>query len=58
MDTSKAGTALCSYGYDDYLRKFAATPFCETRALGKYGTPGGAVCEGAPSIAQCARPWE
>lgn len=55
---STAARALCSYGYDLELRRFAATPFCETRKLGKYGSPGGVVCEGAGSIAECPRPWE
>jgi len=51
-------TALCSYGYDLNMRQYAATEFCVTRQYGKYGSPGGVVCEGAPSIAECPRPWE
>lgn len=49
---------LCSYGYGQEYERQAATPFCITRQLGKYGTPGGAVCEGSKSIAECYRPWE
>lgn len=55
---SNKPTALCSYGYDLNMKQYAATEFCVTRQYGKYGSPGGAVCEGAPSIAQCPRPWE
>lgn len=33
----------------------ARPPICR---YGKYGIPGGAVCEGAANIAQCPRPWQ
>ncbi|GFH12053.1 uncharacterized protein HaLaN_07679 [Haematococcus lacustris] len=55
--TSGAG-GLCTYGFDDNLRKFAPTPFCDASKSGQYGIPGGAVCDGAPNIAQCPRPWQ
>ncbi|PNH10148.1 putative glucuronosyltransferase, partial [Tetrabaena socialis] len=49
---------LCTYGYDIGLEQHAPTPYCKWQKYGKYGIPGGAICEGAPNIAQCARPWE
>eukprot|EP00195_Chlamydomonas_chlamydogama_P007154 CAMPEP_0202896838 /NCGR_PEP_ID=MMETSP1392-20130828/5751_1 /ASSEMBLY_ACC=CAM_ASM_000868 /TAXON_ID=225041 /ORGANISM="Chlamydomonas chlamydogama, Strain SAG 11-48b" /LENGTH=484 /DNA_ID=CAMNT_0049582321 /DNA_START=368 /DNA_END=1822 /DNA_ORIENTATION=+ len=49
---------LCSYGFDDALRKYSVAGLCDLRRYGKYGIPGGAICQGAPTIAQCPRPWE
>lgn len=49
---------LCSYGYDLGMERYAPTPYCTWKQFGKYGIPGGAICEGAKNIAQCPRPWQ
>ncbi len=51
---------LCTYGNDNDKEQvmLAPTSICSVRDYGKYGVPGGAVCEGAKDLAQCPRPWE
>ncbi|GIL60956.1 hypothetical protein Vafri_15768 [Volvox africanus] len=49
---------LCTYGLDPGLEAWAPTPYCDWRPFMKYGIPGGAICEGAPNVAQCPRPWQ
>ncbi|KAG1666621.1 hypothetical protein FOA52_005830, partial [Chlamydomonas sp. UWO 241] len=48
---------LCSYGYDESLQQVAPTKLCGLRGWGKYGIPGGAICEGMENLAKCPRPW-
>ncbi|PNW83252.1 hypothetical protein CHLRE_05g233450v5 [Chlamydomonas reinhardtii] len=57
-DEPPAGVRLCTYGYDRDLVRLAPTPYCGWREYGKWGIPGGAICEGADNIAQCPRPWQ
>jgi hypothetical protein len=54
---TQEGVQLCSYGYDESLQKVAPTKLCSLRGWGKYGIPGGAVCEGVKNLAECPRPW-
>ncbi len=50
---------LCYHGaLNPELWRLAPTGFCQQQRLHKYGAPGGAVCEDAPNVAQCNRPWE
>eukprot|EP00798_Chlamydomonas_sp_ICE-L_P001579 gene1579-32966_t len=54
-DSSK----LCSYSGDKDLEHVAPTGFCQvTSVYGKYGIPGGAICQGYPDLANCPRPGE
>ena len=52
---------LCTYGTvrENQALDLAPTKLCSPTAMyGKYGVPGGAVCEGAESVARCPRPWQ
>ncbi|KXZ46236.1 hypothetical protein GPECTOR_45g106 [Gonium pectorale] len=57
-EPAQANVTLCSYGYDRGLEHVAPTPYCKWQQYGKYGIPGGAICEGALNVAQCPRPWQ
>ncbi|KAG2488240.1 hypothetical protein HYH03_013231 [Edaphochlamys debaryana] len=57
-DEPPRNVTLCSYGYDRGLESYAPTPYCQWNRYGKYGIPGGAICEGAKNIAECPRPWQ
>ena len=63
-ETGKVGEGhgegeLCTFGSerDRSQEDIAPTAFCNSRAYGKYGIPGGAICQGAKSLAECSRPW-
>jgi hypothetical protein len=49
---------LCTFGaeWDQSQEEIAPTALCRSRAYGKYGIPGGAICQGAKSLADCPRP--
>ena len=51
---------LCTYGSakENQVLNLAPTKLCSLSQYGKYGIPGGAVCEGAESVARCPRPWQ
>jgi hypothetical protein len=50
---------LCTYNYDRGANLVNATALCTPPPVhGKYGIPGGAVCDGARNLAECPRPWE
>ncbi|KAG2424819.1 hypothetical protein HXX76_014240 [Chlamydomonas incerta] len=53
-----SGVRLCTYGYDRELVRLAPTAYCGWREYGKWGIPGGAICEGADNLARCPRPWQ
>ncbi len=56
-DEPPSGIRLCTYGHDEALQAIAPTKLCGLRRYGKYGIPGGAVCEGFEGLAACPRPW-
>ena len=56
-----SSSELCTYGndFDKSQVALAPTPLCSSpQQYGKYGIPGGAVCQGAEDLAQCPRPWQ
>lgn len=57
-DEPPAGSIeLCTYSNDEGMGALAPTRLCEAKGYGKYGIPGGAICQGADNVAQCPRPW-
>ena len=54
------GPELCTYGSakESQALDLAPTKLCGLSQYGKYGIPGGAVCEGAENLARCPRPWQ